>query len=130
MLDPELHATTLRLYRSWHGPPTFAGRPRATGPPVAGPAGGSDQARRRGGQRRLDGSGQGAGRLRGELHRDPGGRPLLRVEEVDVEGVLGRGVLRVVEVHGRLAQRETTGRPLPTALKVQLLGQVGAHAGL
>ena len=68
----------------------------------------SDQPRRHSGQRGLDRRGQRPGGGGRQLHRYARRRPLARVEEVDVERVLGPRVLRVVEVDGRLGEARTS----------------------
>src|SRR5690349_17422109 len=69
----------------------------------------SDQAPGHAGKRRLDRGGERTGRTGRQLHRDPRGGPLARVEEVDVERVLGPRVLWMVEVDGRLGEAEPAG---------------------
>src|SRR6516162_6365938 len=104
-------------YAYSHEALTFPGRVLGSG----GQAGG------RGVQRGLDRLDQGPGRVRGELYRDPRRGPGTRVAEVDVEGVLGLGVHRVVEVHARVGHIEPAGRPLPAAGDRDLLRPVRAH---
>src|SRR5205814_1679013 len=58
---------------------------------------------------------------------DLGGRPGGRVEEVDVQRVVMRRVLRMVDVHRRVGQREPALRALAAAVDRDLLGDVGAH---
>src|ERR1035441_4247213 len=88
----------------------------------------SGQAGRRGRQACLDRPGKSAGRRRGQLYRDPCARAVVQVEEVNVERVLGAGVLRMIEVHGRVTEREPAGRALAAPGDLDPLGQVGTHS--
>src|SRR5579862_144414 len=80
----------------------------------------SDEAGGRGVQGGLDRQGQGPGRFRRELDRDARRRARPRVEEVDVEGVLGLRVHRVVEVDARVGHLEPAGRALPAPADLDL----------
>lgn len=87
-------------------------RVRPPGPPGGTGGGGGGQAGRRGGEGRLDGLDQRQRRLLGQLDRDPRGRPVAGIGEVDVHRVLVAGVVRVVDVDRAVGQREPAGGAL------------------
>src|SRR4051812_11281584 len=82
---------------------------------------------RHGGEGIPDGVDEGECGLSGELDRYPGRRAAGGVGKVDVEGVLGLRVHRVVVIHGGGGEAKPACGALAAAGDRALLGGVGAH---
>ena len=71
--------------------------------------------------------GQFLGRLQRELDRDPRGRPKLGVHEIDGDGLLQQGVVRMVVGHHRVSQIEPPVTALAGTARRGDLNDRGAH---